>query len=83
VPYAYLVGGTASDPNNNTACPAGSFMTMGPVECDNETGIVTPVPPGPNTCSTPGGPCPSAKLPLSPRASVLPWSAIKPPTGLN
>jgi hypothetical protein len=37
VPYAYLVGGTASDPDDNTACPAGSFMTTGPVECDNET----------------------------------------------
>lgn len=81
VPYAYLVGGTVSDPSHNTACPAGSFMTMGPVECDNQTGIVTPVPPGPNTCSNPGGPCPSAKLPLSPQASVLPWSAVKYPTG--
>lgn len=81
VPYAYLVGGTASDPDNNTACPAGSFMAMGPVLCDNETGIVTPVPPGPNTCSTPGGPCPSSKLPLSLQASVLPWSAIEFPTG--
>jgi hypothetical protein len=75
VPHAYLVGG------HNTACPAGSFMTMGPVLCDNETGIVTPVPPGPNTCSTPGGPCPSAKLPFPPQASVLPWSALKFPTG--
>jgi hypothetical protein len=81
VPYAYLVGGTASDPDNHTACPAGSFMTMGPVECDNDTGIVTPVPPGQNTCSTPGGPCPSAKLPLSPQASVLPWSARRFPAG--
>lgn len=81
VPYAYLVGGTASDPDNNTACPAGSFMAMGPVLCDNETGIVTPVPPGPNTCSTPGGPCPSSKLPLSLQASVLSWSAIEFPTG--
>lgn len=81
VPYAYLVGGTASDPNNNTACPAGSLMTMGPVECDNETGIVAPVPPGPNTCSTPGGPCPSSKLPLSSQASVISWSAIEFPTG--
>jgi hypothetical protein len=81
VPYAYLVGGSASDPDNNTACPAGSLMTMGPVECDNETGIVTPVPPGSNTCSTPGGPCPSAKLPLSSQASVLPWSAIEFPAG--
>ena len=35
VPHAYLGGG------NNTACPAGSLMTMGPVLCDNETGIVT------------------------------------------
>jgi hypothetical protein len=81
VPYAYLVGGTASDPNNNTACPAGSFMAMGPVECDDETGIVTPVPPGPNTCSNPGGPCPSSKLPLSSQASVISWSAIEFPTG--
>jgi hypothetical protein len=81
VPYAYLAGGTASDPDNNTACPAGSLMTMGPVECDNETGIVTPVPPGPNTCSAPGAPCPSSKLPLSPEASVLPWSAIQFPAG--
>jgi hypothetical protein len=81
VPYAYLVGGTASDPNNNTACPAGSSMTMGPVECDNETGIVTPVPPGPNTCSNPGGPCPSSKLPLSSHASVISWSGTEFPTG--
>jgi hypothetical protein len=81
VPYAYLIGGTASDPDNNTACPAGSFMTMGPVECDNENGIVTPVPPGPNTCSTPGGPCPSSKLPVSSQASVISWSAIEFPTG--
>jgi hypothetical protein len=75
VPRAYLGGG------DNTACPAGSFMSMGPVLCDNSTGIVTWVPPGPDTCSTPGGPCPSAKLPLSSRASVLPWSALKFPTG--
>lgn len=81
LPYAYLVGGTPSDPDNHTACPAGSLMTMGPVECDNETGLVTPVPPGSNTCSTPGAPCPSSKLPLPPQASVLPWSAIKSPTG--
>jgi hypothetical protein len=81
VPYAYLVGGTASDPNNNAACPVGSSMTMGPVECDNETGIVTPVPLGPNTCSTPGGPCPSSSLPLTSQASVMPWSAIEFPTG--
>jgi hypothetical protein len=81
IPYGYLVGGTTSDPDNNTACPAGSFMTMGPVECENGTGIVTPVPPGPNTCSNPGGPCPSSNLPLSPVASVLSWSAIEFPTG--
>ncbi len=81
VPYAYLVGGTASDPDNDTACPAGSVMTMGPVECDNETGIVTPVPPGPDTCSSPGGPCPSSKLPLSTQASAISWSAVKFPTG--
>jgi hypothetical protein len=81
VPYAYLDGGTASDPNNNTACPAGSSMTMGPVECNNETGIVTPVPPGPNTCSTPGGPCPSSNFPLSSQASVTTWSDIEFPTG--
>ncbi len=81
VPYAYLDGGTASDPNNNTACPAGSSMTMGPVECNNETGIVTPVPPGPNTCSTPGGPCPSSNFPLSSQASVITWSDIEFPTG--
>jgi hypothetical protein len=81
VPYAYLVGGTAPDPNNNTACPAGSSMTMGPVECNNETGIVTPVPPGLNTCSTPRGPCPSSTLPLSSQASVISWSAIEFPTG--
>jgi hypothetical protein len=82
VPYAYLVGGTASDPNNNTACPAGSLMTMGPVECDAETGIVTPVPPGPNTCSTPGGPCASSNLPFSSQASTISWSAIGLPTGM-
>lgn len=81
VPYAYLLGGTASDPNNHTACPAGSLMTMGPVECDNETGIVTPVPPGPDTCSTPGGPCASSKLPLSPQASVISFAALALPTG--
>jgi len=81
VPYAYLVGGTASDPSNHTACPAGSFMTMGPVECENEAGIVTPVPPGPDTCSTPGGLCPSSESPLSLQASVISWSAIEFPTG--
>jgi hypothetical protein len=81
VPYAYLVGGTVSVPNNNTACPAGSFMTMGPVECENASGNVTPVPPGPNTCSTPGGPCPSSTLPLSSQASVIAWSAIEFPIG--
>jgi hypothetical protein len=81
VPYAYLVGGTASDPDNDTACPAGSLMTMGPVECGNDTGIVTPVPPGPDTCSTPGEPCPSGHLPLSSQASVIPSSALQHPTG--
>ena len=81
VPYAYLVGGTASHPDSSTACPPGSFMTMGPVECDNQAGIVTPVPPGPDTCSTPGGPCPSSKLPLPPQASVIAWSAITLPVG--
>jgi hypothetical protein len=80
-PYAYLVGGTPSDPDNNTACPAGSLMTMGPVECASGTGIVAPVPPGPDTCSTPGGPCPSGKLPLSPQASVITFAAIESPTG--
>jgi hypothetical protein len=75
VPHAYLGGGS------NTACPAGSFMTMGPVLCENSAGIVTWVPPGPDTCSNPGGPCPSAKLPLSSRASVLPWSALTFPAG--
>lgn len=64
-----------------SACPAGSFMTMGPVECDNETGLVGYVPPGPNTCSNPGGPCPSANLPLSPQASMIPWSRVVLPTG--
>lgn len=81
VPYAYLVGGSASNPSNNTACPAGSFMTMGPVECSNENGIVAAVSPGPNTCTTPGGPCPSSTLPLSSRASVIPWSVIQFPMG--
>jgi hypothetical protein len=81
VPYAYLVGGTASDPDKNTACPAGTFMTMGPVQCDTETGLVTPVPPGPHTCSTPGGPCPSSKLPIPSHASVLSWAAIAFPAG--
>ena len=56
-------------------------MAMGPVLCINDTGIVTAVPPGPSTCSTPGGPCPSSKLPLSPQASVLPWSALEFPAG--
>jgi len=54
---------------------------MGPVVCDNEAGIVAFVPSGPNTCSNPGGPCPSSKLPLSPQASVIPWSSIQFPTG--
>lgn len=81
LPYAYLPGGTASDPDGNTACPAGSFMSIGPVECVGQKGIVAPVPPGSHTCSTPGGPCPSSKLPLSPRASVIPWSALKFPAG--
>ncbi len=81
IPYPYVFGGTASEPDDNTACPAGSFMSMGPVECDNNNGIVAPVPPGPNTCSNPGGPCPSSKLPLPPHASVLSWSAIAFPTG--
>ena len=57
-------------------------MSMGPVECDNATGIVAPVPAGPNTCSTPGGPCPSSILPLSPQASVIPWASVKFPTGM-
>jgi hypothetical protein len=81
VPYAYLVGGTASDPDNDTACPAGSLMSMGPVECDNDIGIVAPVPPGPDTCSTPGGPCASGQLPLSSQASVISFSAVELPTG--
>jgi hypothetical protein len=67
--------------STDSACPAGSFMTMGPVECDNDTGIMAYVPPGPNTCSNPGGPCPSGDLPLSPQASVIPWSAIVLPSG--
>ena len=76
LPYAYLLGGTASDPNGNTACPAGSLMSMGPVVCSANAGIVTPVPPGPDTCSNPGGPCPSSRLPLSSRTRVIAWSAI-------
>lgn len=76
LPYEYLVGGTASDPNNNTACLAGSLMSMGPVVCSSDTGIVTPVPPGPDTCSNPGGPCPSSRQPLSSQARVLDWSAV-------
>jgi hypothetical protein len=81
IPYAYLVGGTESDPDGDTACSAGSSMTMGPVECDDENGIVTPVPPGPNTCSNPGGPCPSSRGPLPANVSVIPWSDIQLPTG--
>lgn len=81
IQYSYLVGGTVSDPDNRTACPAGSGMAMGPVECIYETGIVAPVPPAPDTCSTPGGPCPSAKLALSSRTPVLAWSGIRLPTG--
>lgn len=82
LPYAYLVGGTASDPNNNTACPAGSLMSMGPVVCSTDTGIVMPVPPGPDTCSSPGGPCPSSRQPLSSQMRVLDWSAVPfPATG--
>jgi hypothetical protein len=82
LPYDYLVGGTRSDPSQHTACPAGSSMTMGPVECDNDKGIVTPVPPGPNTCSTPGGPCPSATMPLPPGASEILWTQVVLPTGV-
>jgi len=67
--------------NADSACPAGSFMTMGPVECTNDTGIVAYVPPGPNTCSDPGGPCPSANLPLPRQVSVIPWSKVVLPTG--
>jgi len=81
VPYAYLVGGTVSEPDNDTACPPGSFMTMGPVECEARAGLVAAVPPGPGTCSQPGGPCPSARLPLSPSSSVIPWASISFPTG--
>jgi hypothetical protein len=81
LPRTYLVGGTVSDPDSRTACPAGSFMTMGPVECDNRAGIVTPVAPGPDTCAAPGGPCPSSRLPLSPRVPVIAWSAVVFPAG--
>ena len=81
LPYTYLVGGTASDANNNTACPAGSSMTKVPWSATTRPGIVTPVPPGPNTCSTPGGPSPSSNLPLSSQASVISWSAIEFPIG--
>lgn len=81
VPYAYLPGGTALDPNNFTACPAGSFMTMGPVECSSETGLVTPVFPGPHNCSTPGGPCPSSNMPLPSRVLIISWSRLEYPTG--
>ncbi len=56
-------------------------MTMGPVQCGNETGIVTPVPPGPNTCSAPGGSCASSNVPLSSQATVISWAAIDFPTG--
>jgi hypothetical protein len=47
VPYAYLPGGTLTDPNNNTACPAGSHSTVGPVLCVSDTAsdIVAPVAP--------------------------------------
>jgi hypothetical protein len=44
-------------------------------------GIAAAVPPGPDTCSNPGGPCPSSTLPPSPRESVLPWAQIRFPTG--
>lgn len=81
VPYAYLPGGTPSHPDKDTACPAGSFMTMGPAECTNAAGLVAAVPPGKDTCSTPGGPCPSATLPPSPTASSLPWASVKFPAG--
>jgi hypothetical protein len=81
VPYAYLPGGTPAHPDKDTACPAGSSMTMGPAECANAAGLVAAVPPGKDTCSTPGGPCPSATLPTSPTASFLPWASIKFPTG--
>lgn len=81
LPYAYLVGGVKSKPNNRTACPAGSFMSMGPVECTDDDGIVTPVTPGPHTCSRPGGPCPSSRSPLPPHTSVIAWSAIAFPSG--
>ncbi len=75
LPTAFVGGGT------DTACPAGSFMAMGPVLCLDATGVVSFVPPGPDTCSDPGGPCPSQRLPLPPQASVIPWAAIRFPTG--
>jgi hypothetical protein len=81
VPYAYLPGGTRAQPDKDTACPAGSFMTVGPVECTSAAGLAAAVPPGKDTCSAPGGPCPSATLPPSPRASSLPWASVKFPAG--
>ncbi len=82
IPDAYLFSKTT-----RTACPAGSYMTMGPVMCIYDPsngpgfGIVAPVPPGPDTCSSVAAPCLSSKLPLSPKASVLPWSDIENATG--
>lgn len=56
VPYAYLPGGTSADPNDDTSCPPGSHVTMGPALCVSDQGannpsrkIVAPIPP---TCRT-------------------------------
>ena len=47
VPYAYVPDGTLAHPNDDTACPAGAHLTMGPALCvsDKAPDIVAPVPP--------------------------------------
>lgn len=58
VPYAYMPGGTAQHPNQNTACPPGSHKTMGPVLCfsDSEPDIVAPIAPPASTLPFTGFP---------------------------
>lgn len=73
LPPAFVFGASASD----TACPAGSTMSMGPLLCGSPAGIVAPVKPGPNTCSNPGRPCPSSSSPLPPGTPVIPWSSVR------
>jgi hypothetical protein len=52
VPYEYLPGGTATSPNDDTTCPTGAHLTMGPALCvsDSAAEIVAPV--APSTAQT-------------------------------